>query len=103
MAAKLEYGNVRAAIRLLMSDDTLATPSVESLDKLRQKHPQASVRADDLPHPLQSHVCQLMNLRSDGQCFHSLPALPEVLMACVLSIFATCYSAERPGRGFSRL
>ena len=54
VAAKLEDGNIKAAIRLLMSDDTPAAPSVESLDKLRQKHPQASVRAADLPRPLQS-------------------------------------------------
>jgi len=37
-----------------MSDDTPAAPLVESLDKLRQKHPQASVRAAELPRPLQS-------------------------------------------------
>ena len=54
MAAKLEDGNVRAAIRLLMSDDTPAAPLVESLNKLRQKHPQASVRAAELPRPLLS-------------------------------------------------
>jgi len=54
VAAKLEDGNVRAAIRLLMSDDTPAAPLVESLNKLRQKHPQASVRAAELPRPLLS-------------------------------------------------
>jgi len=32
-----------------MSDDTPATPSAESFDQLKQKHPQASLKAADLP------------------------------------------------------
>jgi len=49
VAAKLEDGNVRAAVRLIMSDDTLAEPSVECLAKLQEKHPRATVTAADLP------------------------------------------------------
>ena len=43
IAAKLEDGNVRAAIHLLISDDTVAAPSVESLSKLKEKHPVSSL------------------------------------------------------------
>jgi hypothetical protein len=39
VAAKLEDGNIRAAIRILTSDDTPAVPSEESLAKLQAKHP----------------------------------------------------------------
>jgi len=53
VSAKLEDGNIRAAIRLLMSEDTPAAPSAESFDKLSQKHPPASVSAADLPCPSQ--------------------------------------------------
>ena len=54
VSAKLEDGNLRAAIRLLMSDDTPVTPSAESFDQLKQKHPLASLQAADLPSPLQT-------------------------------------------------
>ena len=49
VAAKLEDGNVRAAVRLLMSEDSPVEPSIESLAKLQEKHPRASVIAEDLP------------------------------------------------------
>ena len=49
VAAKLEDGNVRAAVRLLMSDDLPAEPSTDNLIKLQEKHPQATVKAEDLP------------------------------------------------------
>ena len=56
VAAKLEDGNVRAAVRLLMSEDSPAEPCSDSLAKLQEKHPQATVKADDLPpsSPVQS-------------------------------------------------
>lgn len=41
VAAKLEDGNVRAAVRLLMSDDTPADTSEDILAKLTEKHPLA--------------------------------------------------------------
>ena len=49
ITAKLEDGNVWAAIRLLISDDTVAAPSVESLAKLKEKHPVSSLQATALP------------------------------------------------------
>ena len=49
IAAKIEDGNVRAAIRLLISDDTVAAPSVENLAKLKEKHPVFSLQATVLP------------------------------------------------------
>ena len=53
VAAKLEDGNVRAAVRLLLSDDLPAEPSTDNLIKLQEKHPQATVKAEDLPSTLQ--------------------------------------------------
>ena len=43
VSAKLEDGNVRAAIRLLMSQDSPAVPSPQSLSELREKHPRPPV------------------------------------------------------------
>jgi len=49
ISAKLEDGNVRAAIRILMSEDSPTVPSAESLQALRQKHPPASSSLSNLP------------------------------------------------------
>lgn len=48
VAAKLEDGNLRVAIRLLNSDDTPAAPSEENLRILQDKHPLASGTCVDL-------------------------------------------------------
>jgi len=48
VAAKLEDGNLRAAIRLLNSDDTPDAPSEENLRILQDKHPLASGTCLDL-------------------------------------------------------
>jgi len=53
VTSKLEDGNLRAAIRLLCSEDTPAPPSLENLSKLQQKHPQASLKDVSLPDPTQ--------------------------------------------------
>ncbi len=42
ISAKLEEGNIRAALRLLSSDDTIAVQSDETLASLIAKHPPAS-------------------------------------------------------------
>jgi len=47
----LEDGNLRAAIRLLVSDDTPAMPSAEGLEKLKEKHPPATLDVSTLPLP----------------------------------------------------
>ena len=55
VSSKLEDGNVRAAIRILMSTDTPAIPSHESFSKLRDKHPQAPNKQDNLPAALRDN------------------------------------------------
>jgi len=59
ISAKLEDGNVRAAVRLLMSQDSPAVLSPESLNALNEKHPPASSSLADLPgrHSSLSSVC----------------------------------------------
>ena len=58
VSAKLEDGNVWAAIRLLMSQDSPAAPSPQSLSELREKHPPSSSPLIDLPTPQpQQFVC----------------------------------------------
>ena len=51
VSAKLEDGNLKAAIRLLISDDAPAVPSKEGLAKLQQKHLPATLDASTLPAP----------------------------------------------------
>lgn len=51
IASKLEDGNVRAAVRLLTSQESPATPSAETLASLRDKHPTSSGKLDELPSP----------------------------------------------------
>ena len=45
IASKLEDGNIRAAVRLLTSQESPATPSAETLASLRDKHPTSSGKA----------------------------------------------------------
>jgi len=76
VAAKLEDGNLKAAIRLLVSDEEPAAPSADGLAKLKQKHPPASLSANSLPPPEPS--CQLVVTESDvrkakGLCSTFLP------------------------------
>ena len=49
VSAKLEDGNLRAAIRIICSDDSPAQPTGDALQKLQDKHPAASGGLDDLP------------------------------------------------------
>jgi len=44
----LEEGNIRAAVRLLLSDEPLATPSEISVSKLRAKHPPSSLSPEEI-------------------------------------------------------
>ena len=73
MAAKLEDGNVRAAIRLLVSAEAPAAPSEESLSKLREKHPPASGKADQLPAP-QRDNCLMVEESEVRRAVLSFPA-----------------------------
>jgi len=69
----LEEGNMRAAIRLLMSDDTLVSPSAESLAKLQDKHPSASLDPVDLPSPSQDG-CLMVDENEVRRAVLSFPA-----------------------------
>jgi len=51
VAAELEDGNLKAAIRLLVSDEEPAAPSADGLAKLREKHPLSSLITDTLAPP----------------------------------------------------
>jgi len=49
VSSKLEDGNLKAAIRILSSDEGPVKPSAESLQKLQEKHPVGSGGLTDLP------------------------------------------------------
>ena len=59
-ASKLKDGNIRAAIRILCSDDTQATPSAETLSKLQEKHPQSSLTPGSLSALLVDSAVQVI-------------------------------------------
>lgn len=73
VSAKLEDGNVRAAIRLLMSEDSPAAPSPQSLSALREKHPPSSSVLTDLPAP-QPQQCLSMDESEVRKAVLSFPA-----------------------------
>ena len=52
VSAKLEDGNIKAAIRLLNSEEDPAVPSEQTFAQLKMKHPSASKPMADLPHLL---------------------------------------------------
>lgn len=43
ISAKIEDGNIRAAVRIICSEDSLATPDQAALSKLAEKHPLAPI------------------------------------------------------------
>jgi len=89
VAAKLEDGNLRAAIRLLVSADTPAAPSEESLSKLKEKHPPVLDKAGHLPAP-QRYNCLAVDESDVCRAVLSSPlALLAVLIMCARSTFAT--------------
>jgi hypothetical protein len=49
--SKLEGGNIKAAVRVLCSDDKPAPKSQATLDALRRRHPAASADRCNLPNP----------------------------------------------------
>jgi hypothetical protein len=51
VTSRLEAGNMKAAIRLLMSDDSIAIPSSETITKLNKKHPPSTLSMDSIPTP----------------------------------------------------
>jgi len=70
ISAKLEDGNVKAAVRLLMSADSPAECSQSSLNALREKNPQAS---SDLPRS-QPDQCMSVNDSEVRKAILSFPA-----------------------------
>jgi len=73
VSAKLEDGNVRAAVRILMSQDSPAVPSPESLKALAEKHPPASSNLSELPVP-QSEQCLSVDEAKVRRAVLSFPA-----------------------------
>ena len=51
MTSKIEEGNLRAAIRLLSSNEAIAQYDIDSAERLRSKHTSAPSEAQALPHP----------------------------------------------------
>ena len=73
ISTKLEDGNVRAAVRLLMSADSPAEPSSESFSALGEKHPPASSNLSDLPAPRPDN-CLSVDEAEVRQAILSFPA-----------------------------
>ena len=65
IVAKLENGNIRAAICILSSDDTQAPPSAETLSKLQEKHPQSSLTQGFLFAPFVDSATAMQVVESD--------------------------------------
>ena len=95
IAANLEDGNVRAAIHLLISDDTVAAPSVEPLSKLKESILFPLCRPQYSLHLNRVVVFQLRNPRFAARCRHSQQVQLEALTAYVPSTSATCCSVAR--------
>jgi hypothetical protein len=58
VSAKIEDGNIKAAIRIISSDEQLVLPSVDTLAALQAKHPAA--RQDSIHIPDPQPDCQLV-------------------------------------------
>lgn len=49
--SKIEDGNIKAAVRILCSDDCPAPDSKQTVDALRERHPAAAVNRTPIPDP----------------------------------------------------
>jgi hypothetical protein len=49
--AKIEDGNIKAAIRIITSDDQPAEDNIQTLQGLRERHPYAALNRQPLPDP----------------------------------------------------
>ena len=49
VTSKIEYGNIKAAVRILVSDDKPAADTLETLASLQDKHPHPGVAYNHLP------------------------------------------------------
>ena len=65
VAAKIEDGNIKAAIRILCSDDRPANDSIETLEALRMKHPPSPLIVENLVTPEQLGCPPLQVSESD--------------------------------------
>jgi hypothetical protein len=73
VSAKLEDGNIKAAVRILCSDEQPALPSVDILAALQAKHPAAHKEAMSVPGPQTD--CQLvMDEQAVLRVLRSFPA-----------------------------
>ena len=73
VTAKIEDGNLRAAIRLLCSDEKMAVDSQSNLEKLQEKHPPAAVDRRPVPRP--DPALSLQVTTGDVlKCLRSFPA-----------------------------
>ena len=57
ITAKIEDGNIRAALRVLLSDDTLAEVNDATFAKLQDRHPHAAENRQNVPDPLPAEAC----------------------------------------------
>ena len=56
--SKIEDGNIRAAIRIITSDDRPADDSAETLQALRERHPCAAPDRQQFPDPIKFPASQ---------------------------------------------
>ena len=70
--SKIEDGNMRAAVRLLCSDDSLAADNSETLRGLKDKHPSLTENLQHPPDPLNTQALQV----SDDEILKAVRSFP---------------------------
>jgi len=102
VAAKLEDGNVRAAIRILNSEESPEPPSLASLSKLQEKHPPPLAWTQRSHYRHNFPALPWMRQKCGKQCCPFPRAHQEVQTACDLSTYATCFSVGNLAVTFCR-
>ena len=73
VAAKLAAGDVRGAVRIASSDDSIALPTVDILDKLREKHPPRHPQTIVPPAPTNDDICARLTPQIVARAIRSFP------------------------------
>lgn len=89
MSSKLEYGNIRAAVRIIMHNKDPITPDAQPLQKLMLNHP--TPPPDRLP-ALSQKTCPPTpgDQRQDSRAIPLIPRGPEGLRPQLVAELITC-------------
>ena len=73
VSQKIDDGNIKAAIRILASNDSVLRPNDETYGKLKDKHPERKVTDTEIPGEIETPPC-VVSSATVKKCIKSFPS-----------------------------